>query len=105
MGEGIDKEMAIDLSSITPMSFSAAKSKVLGRGDAAVWFPDGDMAAEVHENLGTYPDPIDAIELAELFSQAPTMAARIRALEAERDEAIRQCDALKVQLQKMLADK
>lgn len=60
------------------MSFTAAKSKASGRGEAAVWFPDGDMAAEVHGNLGAYPDPIDAVELAELFAQAPT-------LQAERD--------------------
>lgn len=40
---------------------------------AAIWYEDGDMAAEVHENLGALPEPINAMKLAQRFAAANEM--------------------------------
>jgi hypothetical protein len=36
--------------------------------EASIWYDDGDLAAEVYGNLGTLPEPIDALWLAKLFA-------------------------------------
>jgi hypothetical protein len=63
----------INVRSIPPLTASETAGRGLGRGEAAIWYPDGDMAAYVHGNLGTLPDPIDPLEIAQLFAAAPEL--------------------------------
>lgn len=68
----------MNVQSIMLMTATIAQGKpVAGRGEAAVWYPDGDMAAEVHGNLGTMPDPIDPLDMAQMFAAAPAMYAKL----------------------------
>ena len=49
--------------------------------EASIWYEDGDLAAEVHGNLGALPDPIDATALATLFAAAPEMYEALKEVE------------------------
>jgi len=60
------------LESITPLLTTERLNKETN-SEATIWYPDGDMAAEIYSNLGTIPDVIEAIDLAKLFASAPTM--------------------------------
>jgi len=74
----------MDLKSIMPMTATKRiGNPTLGQGQAAVWYPDGDMAAEVHGNLGSFPDPIDALEMAKLFAGAPAMLTLLKQYTAD----------------------
>ena len=63
----------INLDSIIPLKATSVMAEHLpsGRGDAAIWYPDGNIAAEVYGHLGALPDAIDALEMAKFLARAP----------------------------------
>ena len=54
---------------------------------AAVWLPDGDLICRCHGNIGHWPDPINADDVAEFIAAAnpATMLALIAEVRALRD--------------------
>ena len=66
----------MNLKSIIPLKVTEALG--LQRAEADLWYPDGDHCASVHGNLGTMPEPIDPLELAQLLAAAPELAEAAR---------------------------
>lgn len=54
---------------------------------AAVWLPDGDLVCRCHGNIGHWPDPINADDVAEFIAAAKaTMLALIAEVRALRED-------------------
>ena len=79
----------MDLKSITPLTVTEA----LGThgAECAIWYPDGDQCAAVHGNLGTFPDPIDPLEIAQLLAAAPNLLAALKSVEWDQNDQCVSC--------------